>query len=170
MSQAILTNWTIYFASDAPAASSGYKQIKWTGGGGPETNTNTVNELYSELLHWFSIPGNNTADRTTPMRAVTPTVYQLGGFDAGDLEPWFIDETSMQHLTGGSIQTVNWTRVTGTNTNAGIVKVPYTVSGSAFVDSDIGRAIVNGTATGTLIDVDATNLVWRCGNWRTTLV
>ncbi len=158
MSQVILTNWTIFFADDAPAASSGYKQLQWTGGGGPETNTNTVAELYSEVLHYMSLPGNNESDDTTPMNAVTPRVFEIGTFDAGDLEAWFTDPDSIQHLTGGSNQTINWTRVTGTNTNSGIVKVPYTVSGFQFVDSDIGRAIVNGTATGTLVWFDVPNL------------
>lgn len=154
MSQVILTNWTIYFADDAPAASSNYKSIIWTGGGGPETNTNTVNELFSEISHYFSLPANNGFDDTTPMRAVTPTVYEIGAFDQGDVEAWFIDPPSIEHLTGGSLASILWDRVTGTN--SGIIKVPYTL-GTQFVASDIGRAIVNGTATGHLIWYDTTN-------------
>ncbi len=155
MSQVILTNWTIWFADDAPAASVGYKQIQWTGGGGPETNTNTVNELYSEIMHYFSLPGNNEYDDTTVMRAVTPTVYEIGLFDQGDLEPWFIDPDSVEHLTGGSIQTANWTRVTGTGTNAGIVKVAYTPTTNEFIASDIGRTVTHDDGdTGTLLWFD----------------
>ncbi|MDP2585485.1 MAG: hypothetical protein Q8P29_01240 [Candidatus Levybacteria bacterium] len=163
MASVILTNWTVYYYDDAPAGSSGYKQIKWTGSGAPETNTNTVNQLYSALADLFSIPGQNDAKDTTPMVAVTPTAYNIGAFDAGDTEPWFIDPDSIKHLTGGAIQTVNWTRVVNADTTkgiAGIVKVPYTVGGGVqFVASDIGRAIVNGTATGTLLWYDTANSV-----------
>ena len=141
MSQVILTNWTIWFAGDAPAASTGMKQIAWTGGGGPEDNTNTVNELYSEIMHYFSLPGNNDADATTPMRSVTPTVYEIGTFDAGDLEGWFIDPDSVEHLTGGSIQSVGWTRVQ--DTTIGIVKVAYTPTTNEFITSDIGRTVTH---------------------------
>lgn len=155
MSQVILTNWTIWFADDAPAASTGMKQIAWTGGGGPETNTNTVNELYSEIMHYFSLSANNDADDTTPMNAVTPTVYQIGAFDQGDLEPWFIDPDSMEHLTGGSIQSVGWTRVQ--DANAGIVKVAYTPTTNEFIASDIGRGVTHDDGdTGTLLWFDAT--------------
>ncbi len=156
MSSVILTNWTVYYSSDV-GASGGYKQVRWTGAGTPETSTNTVNELYSALMDLFSISTQNEANDTTPMKAITPTVYQTGAFDAGDLEPWFIDDESLKHLTGGSIQTVNWTRVQ--DSNAGIVKVPYTVgAGAQFVASDIGRAVVHASGdTGTLLWYDTTN-------------
>jgi len=156
MSQVILTNWTIFFADDAPAASSGMKQITWTGGGGPEDNTNTVNDLYSEIMHYFSIPGNNDADDTTPMKAVTPVRYEIGRFDSGDLEAWFIDPVSAQHLTGGSIQTVGWTRVA--DSFSGIVKVAYTPTTNQFVASDIGRTVTHDDGdTGILLWFDSTN-------------
>lgn len=158
MSQVILTNWTIWFADDAPAGSAGYKQIQWTGGGGPETNTNTVNELYTEIQHYMSLPENNGFDDTNPMRAVTSTVYEIGSFDLGDDEAWFIDPDSVKHLTGGSIQTTGWTRQ---GSDSGIVKVAYDTITTDFVDSDIGRAIANGTATGTIVWIDTANSeVW----------
>lgn len=160
MSSVILTNWTVYYADDAPGAGTGYKQIRWTGSGGPETDTNTVNELYTAITDLFSIAAQNNNDDTIPLRAVTPSVYEIGSFDQRDLEPWFIDPDSVEHLTNGSLVTVNWTRVTDADPNqgiSGIVKVPYTVSGSQFVSTDIGRAIVNGTATGTLLWYDTTN-------------
>lgn len=159
MSSVILTNWTVYYSDDAPAGTSGYKQIKWTGAGAPETTTNTVNELYSALMDLFSISTQNNANDTTPMQAITPTVYNLGAIDSRDQEAWFIDPDSVKHLTGGSIQTVGWTRVVNADANVGtpgILKVPYT-GGTAFVPSDIGRAVVNGSATGTLLWYDAAN-------------
>lgn len=161
MPSVILTNWTVYYADDAPAGSSGYKQIRWTGSGDPETTTNTVNELYSALMDLFSIPAQNNAHDTTPIRAVTPTVYEIGAFDQRDQEAWFIDPDSVKHLTNGSLSTVDWTRVENADANVGtpgIIKVPYTVGGgSQFANSDWGRAIANGSATGTLLWHDATN-------------
>lgn len=159
MANVILTNWTVYYADDAPGASSGYKQIRWTGAGAPETTTNTVNELYSALTDLFSISTQNDANDTIPMQAVTPTVYNIGSFDAGDLEPWFIDPVSVKHLTGGSLQSVNWTRVQ--DANAGIVKVPYTL-GTQFIASDIGRAVSHSSGDGgTLLWFDSTtNEAW----------
>lgn len=156
MSSVILTNWTIYYSSDA-GAGAGYKQIKWTGAGAPETNTNTVNELYSALMDLFSISTQNDANDTTPMKAVTPTVYQIGAFDAGDQEPWFIDPVSVQHLTGGSLQTILWTRDTTSRTGSrGIVKL--TVSSSTIVDGDRGATITNGTNDGYLLYATSTEL------------
>ena len=156
MPSTILTNWTVYYASD----SGGHKQIKWTGAGAPETNTNTVNELYSSLMDLFSVSTQNDANDTIPMSAVTPTVYTLGAIDTGDLEPWFIDPESIKHLTGGSIQTEDWSRDITTRTSSrGIVRIPRT--GSNIVSGDIGNTITNTTDgdTGTLLYVE-TSYLW----------
>ncbi len=163
MSSVILTNWTVYYSSDA-GAGAGYKQIRWTGAGTPETTTNTVNELYSALMDLFSIAAQNEANDTTPMQAVTPTVYNLGAIDAGDLEPWFIDPVSVQHLTGGSIQTVGWTRsLPGDGTgNIGILMVQCSSTGFNMTSADIGDACTHGDAdAGRILYVDTTNYrVW----------
>lgn len=159
MSSVILTNWTVYYADDA-GAGAGYKQIRWTGSGSPATNTNTVNEFYSALADLFSDPNQNNANDTIPMRAITPTVYEFGAFDAGDLEPWFIDPISLQHLTGGSVQTVGWERsLPGDGTgDIGIVKI--TRSGTNIVAADVGATITNSTGgdDGWLLYVDGTSL------------
>src|SRR3989304_6788291 len=124
MSSVILTNWTVFYSDDT-GAGNGYKQIRWTGAGAPETNTNTANELYSAVADLFSVPAQNNANDTVPMQAVTPTVYNIGSFDAGDLEPWFIDPVSIRHLTAGSLESVNWTRDLPARTGSrGIVKIP----------------------------------------------
>lgn len=159
MSSTILTNWTVYYADDA-AAGNGHKQIRWTGSGSPATATNTINELYSALADLFSDPNQNNADDTIPMRAVTPTVYELGAFDAGDLEPWFIDPISIQHLTGGSLQTVGWERtLPGTGSgDIGIVKI--TRSGTNIVANDVGATITNTTGgdDGVLLFISGSDL------------
>lgn len=139
MSDTFLTNWTVYYDETA-GPSSGYKQIKWTGSSG---GTNTVNAVYSELMHLFNDPSQNTFNRTTPLKAITPNLYEIGKFDASDNEPWFIDPESIKHLTGGGLNSVGWTRIVGTN--SGIVKVPYTFTSTNFASTDIGRKVVVAT-------------------------
>lgn len=152
MASTILTNWTVYYADDA-AAGAGYKQIKWTGGA---TGTNTLNELYSELMHLFDNASQNDANDSIPMRAVTPTQYEIGSFDAGDKEPWYIDPVSIQHLTGGGLNTVDWTYVSGSE--AGIFKIPLSSLGTV-VAGDVGAGVTTsaGSMTGTLLHVDTIN-------------
>ena len=157
MSSVILTNWTVFYSDDA-GAGNGYKQIRWTGAGAPESNTNTVNALYSALADLFSIPDQINANDTIPIQAVTPTVYNIGSFDAGDLEPWFIDPVSIQHLTGGSLQSVNWSRDLSARTGSrGIYRV--TRSGANIVSGDVGATISHATGdTGYLLYVDGASL------------
>lgn len=142
MSDVILTNWTIFY-DETPANSVGFKQLRWTG----TTGSNTMNELYSEVIHFFNDPETQTLNddfqNTTPMNAVTPTEYEIGAFDAEDANPWFIDPESIKHLTGGSLKTVGWTRTVGTA--AGIIKVPYDFTSTNFVSTDLGRKVVVAT-------------------------
>lgn len=149
MSDIILTDWTIFY-DEAAGGTTGFKQIKWTG----TTGTTDINDWYSEVMHFFNIPSLQTTfvddfNNTTPLNAVTPTEYEIGAFDTGDAEPWFIDPESIKHLTGGSLKSVGWTRVTGTD--IGIIRIPWT-AGTDFVDSDIGRAVtLTGGNTGRLL-------------------
>ena len=134
MSSIILTNWTVYYQSDAGTAGQGSKQIRWTGG---TTGSNTVNELYSALMHLFDNSSQMDAADSIPIRAVTPTQYEIGSFDAGDRQPWFIDPDSIKHLSGGGLNTVQWTRDTTARTSShGIYRV--TRSGTNIVAGDIG--------------------------------
>lgn len=155
MSSTILSgNWTVFYLAE-----NRQKRIVWTGSA---TGTNTVNQLYSALA--------DLMDDVTQMAegdimsAQTPTQYTIGAIDSSDAnkDPWFIDRTSVEHLTGGAITTSGWTRVTGTST--GIVRVPYTI-GTDFLSTDIGKTVTNGTSssTGTLLDFNttgATKFMW----------
>lgn len=155
MSSIILTNWTVYYQSDAGTAGQGSKQIRWTGG---TTGSNTVNELYSALMHLFDNSSQMDAADSIPIRAVTPTQYEIGSFDAGDRQPWFIDPDSIKHLSGGGLNTVQWTRDTTARTGShGIYRV--TRSGTNIVAGDIGATISNGTHTGWLLYVSG-NYLW----------
>lgn len=91
-------------------------------------------------------------DDGVPISAQTPTEYTIGIIDAGSNNPWYIDPVTTQHLKGGALQTVGWTRVEGSNT--GIVKVP--VSGSSIVEGDIGLDISHSDGdAGTLLYVQS---------------
>jgi hypothetical protein len=155
MSDTILGgDFTVYYEAD-----NRQKRIEWTG---TATGTRTVNELYSALQDLFD--ELTQLDDGTPMSAQTPTEYTIGIIDTGDDDPWFIDNTTVEHLTGGAIQTSSWTLDAATDTNTGIVRITYTDT-TGFSPSDIGKTVTNdtGSDTGTLLDYNdsgATNYAW----------
>lgn len=141
MSDVILSgNFTVYYTAD-----NNRKQIKWTG---TATSTNTANQLYSALQDLFD--ELNQMDDGTPMSAQTPVQYTIGAIDSSDIVPWFIDDETIQHVTGGAITTSKWTRITGTQ--PGIVKVTCSAN-TSIVYGDIGYTITNGTSYGILLDL-----------------
>src|SRR3990167_6100394 len=130
------------------------KRIEWVSG------SCSVNKLYSALQNLFDELGQ--MDDGVPMSAQTPVEYTVGIIDAGDKDPWFIDRTTVEKLTGGAIKTASWNRVVGTNT--GIVRMAYTQT-VALVAGDIGKDVlmtVDGDR-GTLLDYNdtgATKYMW----------
>ncbi|KKP46378.1 MAG: hypothetical protein UR39_C0011G0030 [Candidatus Woesebacteria bacterium GW2011_GWA1_33_30] len=121
------------------------------------TVTDTVNALYSALQNQFD--ELTQMDDGVPMSAQTPTEYTIGIIDAGDKDPWFIDRTSVEYLSGGALKTASWDRVTGTNT--GILKI--VCNNTSIVAGDIGFDITIGGNTGTLLDVKGTgagSILW----------
>ncbi len=121
------------------------------------TVTDTVNALYSALQNQFD--ELTQMDDGVPMSAQTPTEYTIGIIDAGDKDPWFIDRTSVEYLSGGALKTASWDRVTGTNT--GILKI--VCNNTDIVAGDIGFDITIGGNTGTLLDVKGTgagSILW----------
>ena len=138
---------TVYFTDDI----AGDKQIRWTGSAA-NTATRTVNELYSALEDLFdnvTLGAGDYMNEGVPMKGITPRAYDLGRIENNDPEPWFIDQTTIEHLTGGSIQTTGWTRTPGTT--VGIVRVPVTAS--TITNADIGFAITH-------TDLDAGKLLF----------
>lgn len=121
------------------------RQIIWTGG----TNAaRTVNELYSALQDLFD--DSAQMDDRVPMTAQTPTDYTM-------VNGWFIDDTSVENLTGGTIQTSGWA-------TDEVVEFEYTDT-SGFAGSDIGLLVTEGASgdTGTLLDyndVTTTQHAW----------
>jgi hypothetical protein len=149
MSDTILGgDFTVYYEAE-----NRQKRLEWTGSA---TGTRTVNELYSALQDLFD--ELNQMDDGTPMSAQTPTEYTIGIIDAGDDDPWFIDRETVEHLTGGAIQTASWLRVEDSNT--GIVRMEYT-AGTALDPSDIGLDILmtGDGDRGTLLDYNIGDLV-----------
>jgi len=151
----ILSNdFTVYFTNDT----DGDKQIKWIGSA---TGTRSVNELYSALQDLFDNDAASEGlymDEGIPMSTQTPTEYTIGEIESSDNEPWFIDEETIQHLKGGSLQTTGWTRTEGTD--IGIIIITYTGTPSpAFDSGDIGAVIVHveDNDAGKLLHYDTTN-------------
>lgn len=144
MSDVILSgDVTVYYTAD-----NSRKQIKWSGSA---SGTRTVNQLYSALQDLFD--ELSQLDDGTPMSAQTPTQYTIGAIDASDLTPWFIDDETIQHLTGGAITTSLWTRITGTQ--PGIIRVALSAN-AAIVYGDIGNPIsatAGSSSTGVLLDL-----------------
>src|SRR5210317_1996263 len=106
MSVSILSgDFTIYFSGDT----GGDKQIKWTG----TTGTYTVRQLYSATMDVFDNVTGGAGDHMSsgvPFKAITPRAYQIGKIESNDDIPWFIDDETIEHLTDGSIETLDWTR------------------------------------------------------------
>ncbi len=156
MADTILSGrWVIYYEAE-----NRQKRIQRDTSVSP-TTTDTVNALYSALQNHFD--ELSQMDDGVPMSAQTPTEYTIGIIDAGDKDPWFVDRTSVEYLTGGALRTASWDRVDGTNT--GIIKLNYTVGGTDFDTTDIGRDIkdVTDNDIGTLLDFNTvlgTKVAW----------
>lgn len=124
--------------------------IKWTGAA---TGTRTLREVYSAIQKAFDDQGN--MDQPSPIRAVTPTQYQIQGLQD---KPFFVDDETAEHLTGGSLFSQGW--VSGTNEYILIIGADFA---TAFSSDDIGRTILGGTTgdTGTLLDYNSQRgLLW----------
>jgi hypothetical protein len=119
------------------------KLFKHTSG----TTVYTANAIYSYLQDMFDEIGNTVID--VPMSAQTPTEYTL-------INGWFIPEDSFKYIRGGAIKTVGW----DTAINPTGITILYFSTYTDAVPSDIGRLVISGTATGTLLDYDNTLKKW----------
>ncbi|MFA6007395.1 MAG: hypothetical protein WC784_01985 [Candidatus Shapirobacteria bacterium] len=122
---AIASDWMVY---------ESYKIIKHTGG----TTVYSVNALYSYLLDYFDNAG--FLDDEVPIVAATPTEYKLSN-------GWYLDDTSTQFLSGGSITTDGWDDLMYVLTMSGTPTNPV---------GDIGKTVQNTLATHTGMLVDYT--------------
>lgn len=106
----------------------------------------SVQALYSGLANEFD--NSTEMDDKVPMSAQTPTEFSL-------INGWHIPESSMDYLSGGSIQTIGYDAAVGTNADP-----VYVLTASAFAvnfqTTDIGKTITDGTRTGTLLSYNNT--------------
>ena len=155
MSDTILTGkFTVYYLDD-----NRRKQIRWTGTTA-KTDVQKMIDVYSATEDLMTLPTQQ--DDGLIFSAETPGEYTIGKIDAGEIDPWFIDLKSMQHMigdyqnfTGCALKTSGWKRdLPGDGTgNTGIVVVPVT-SGHTIVEGDIGQDITHASGdAGTLLDV-----------------
>ncbi len=155
MADTILSGrWVVYYEAE-----NRQKRI-WRDTSVSPTTTDTVNALYSALQNHFD--ELSQMDDGVPMSAQTPTEYTIGIIDAGDSDPWFIDRSSVEYLSGGALKTASWDRVTSSNT--GIVRIAYT-TGTDFDTTDIGRDLLHtgDSDRGTILDFNttgSTKYVW----------
>src|SRR3990167_5846391 len=142
MSDTILSgDMTIYYTAE-----NKQKRLAWTGSA---TGTRTTNEVYSALQTLFDDPSQ--MDDPVPMKADTPDIYRLQN-------QWFIDDNSVEHLTGGSLFTEKWKD----GTTEYILTISYAQT-TEFNAVDIGKTIKGSTTgdTGTLLDFNTgRKLIW----------
>ena len=166
MSDTILAgDFTVYYLDD-----NRRKQIRWTGSA-LKTATQTMLNTYGAAEDLMTLPTQQNDGLI--FSAETPGEYTVGIIDAGDLEPWFIDLKTQEHLigdfanfTGCAMKTSGWKRtLPGDGTaNIGIVVVAVS-SGGTIVTGDIGQDITHASGdAGTLLDVvitgGATDYLW----------
>ncbi len=142
MSSTILSgDFTVHYAAE-----NNQKRFEWTGSA---TGTRSLNEFYSAVLKLMDDSGQ--MDDDTSIRAITPAQYRIEN-------NWFIDDTSVEHLTGGSLFTNGW--LTGSDSH--ILTIGYAQT-TEFNTADIGRTIVGTTTadTGTILDFNTIRqLIW----------
>ena len=152
MSDAILSgDLTVYWKDE-----NRRKQIRWTGGT-DVTDYQKMIDIYDACEDLSTQPANQ--NQGLIFSAQTPGEYTIGKIDAGELDPWFIDLASMEHLigdykafTGCAIKTSGWARVQ--DSNVGIVVVAVANATNDIVIGDIGYDIVHDDLdAGTLLDV-----------------
>lgn len=156
---------TVYYLDE-----SRRKQIRWTGTAA-KTDVQKMITVYDATEDLFTVPTQQNDGLI--FSAETPGEYTIGTIDAGELEPWFIDMKTMEHIigdfanfTGCALKTSGWKRtLPGDGTgNIGIVVVPVASAG-AIVTGDIGQTISHADGdSGTLLDViitgGSTDYLW----------
>ena len=113
------------------------------------TTIYTLNQLYSYFTLTFD--DDLQMDDLPPMSAQTPTAFTMEN-------SWFIDNTSLRYLNGGSLTTLGWNANSYTN---GIHLLTFGVTYTNAVPSDLGLPVtsVSGDA-GTLLNYDNTLKKW----------
>ena len=137
-------DWEILFDDEnnqngGSNAVSGMRTVRHTGASSTIYTTNQLYSAVADASDDFQAMGFKN-----PMLPTTPNAYTMEN-------QYFIPRSSTQYLKEGAI-TADWS-LTGSVEGNGVVKVVYT-GGTGFVATDIGRQVVKGSSTGTLLDFD----------------
>lgn len=109
----------------------------------------TVNALYSFVQDYFD--ELHAMGSSVSMSAQTPTEYTLE-------DGWFIDELSLQYLNHGAIKTIGQD---ASIYSSGIYIVKFVSGGYVNAsNTDIGKAVTDGTRSGILLAYDNTLRKW----------
>jgi len=167
MSDTVLSgDFTVYYFDE-----NRRKQIRWTGTTA-KTDVEKMIDVYDATEDLMTLPTQQ--DDGLIFSAETPGEYTIGKIDAGEIDPWFIDLKTMEHIvgdyanfTGCALKTSGWKRdLPGDGTgNTGIVVVPVTAASNNILVGDIGSDIVHADGDdGTLLDITftggATDYLW----------
>jgi len=135
---------TVYFSTDNNQIRSAWS--------GAATGTRTMNEFYSASMTLYALSAQ-MSERVN-LTAQTPVDYTA-------VNGHFVDDTTAEHLTGGTLQSSGWAANV-------IIAKPYDKTGGSATDfaaADIGKTIVGTTTTdsGTIVDFNtvlAQEVVW----------
>lgn len=124
---------TVYFSTDNNQIRS-----EWSGSA---AGTRSVNEFYSASMTLYALSAQ-MSERVN-LTAQTPVDYTL-------VNGHFLDDTTAEHLTGGTLQSSGWASLV-------ILEKGYNSAGGAATDfavADIGRTILGTTSgySGTIVD------------------
>ena len=126
---------------------AGLRMVRRAVGAGPTVYaTNALYSAIAEITDDFIAMGFKN-----PMLPVTPNAYTMEN-------DFFMPRSSIEFLKEGAV-TANWAlKTVGPENDTdghGVLKLVYTVGlGAAFIASDIGREVTDGTDSGTLLDFD----------------
>lgn len=152
MSDSILSgDLTVYWKDE-----NRRKQIRWSGGA-LKSDVQKQIDVYDACEDLLTQPAHQS--KGLIFSAETPGEYTTGKIDAGEIDPWFIDMKTMEHIigdfinfTGCALKTSGWARVQDSNTGIVVVKVTHATNN--IVVGDIGNDITHTDLdAGTLLDV-----------------
>jgi hypothetical protein len=132
---------TVYFLTDN-------NQLRWEWTGAAD-GTRTMNEVYSASKTLEALSAQ-MSERIW-LTAQTPVDYTT-------VNGYFVDDTTMEHMTGGTNQSSGWASLV-------VLQKPYQADSPQidFVAADIGRTIVTDTEgySGTILDYNTSReIVW----------
>jgi len=114
MSDTILgSDFTIYYGDE-----NRRKQIVWTGTTA-KTDVEKMIDVYDAAEDLMTIA--TQMNDGLIFSAETPGEYTIGKIDAGEIDPWFIDLKTMEHVVGDYANSVSYTHLRAHETRHDLV-------------------------------------------------